>query len=195
MSRHHCFLCPIQPRHPLSHIQRHTTFATPPQDRRLLRAPYQVVIPPVPLQQVLIVLGDFNYDPRRGGVETEVDREVRMFVDEMRLQDVSYSGALGPSHYPALESSVSSRIDAPYVDPRWVKGVTPGYMVGSDKMKDRRGHCPMMVTVDVKVGDPVDEEEDEQGQKRRGSICCRWYGGRRSGMRGGSSKGSKCTSK
>ena len=37
----------------------------------------------------VIVVGDFNYDLRRRGTETEVDREVRMFVEEMRLQDVS----------------------------------------------------------------------------------------------------------
>ena len=30
-------------------------------------------------------------------------------------------------------------------------------------MQDRKGHCPMMVTVDVKVGEPGDDEEDEQG--------------------------------
>ena len=43
---------------------------------------------------------NLNYDPRRRGVETEVDREVRLFMKEMRLQDVSYSGAPGSSHYP-----------------------------------------------------------------------------------------------
>ena len=78
----------------------------------------------------VIVVGDFNYDPRRRGAETEVDREVRRFVEEMTLQDVSYSGAPGPSHYPAPESSAPSRIDAVYADPSWVKGVTAGYMVG-----------------------------------------------------------------
>ena len=65
----------------------------------------------------VIVVGDFNYDPRRRGAETEVDREVRKFVEEMRLQDVSYSGAPGPSHYQAPEGSAPSRIDAVYADP------------------------------------------------------------------------------
>ena len=60
----------------------------------------------------VIVVGDFNYDPPRRGAETEVDREVRTFVEEMGLQDVSYSGAPGPSHYPAPEGSAPSRIDA-----------------------------------------------------------------------------------
>ena len=32
----------------------------------------------------VIVVGDFNYDPRRRGAETEVDQEVRLFVEEMR---------------------------------------------------------------------------------------------------------------
>ena len=41
----------------------------------------------------VIVVGDFNYDPRMRGAETEVHREVWMFVKEMQLQDVSYSGA------------------------------------------------------------------------------------------------------
>ena len=53
----------------------------------------------------VIVVGDFNYDPRRRGAETEVDHEVRKFVEEVRLQDVSYSRVPGPSHYPAPEGS------------------------------------------------------------------------------------------
>ena len=116
----------------------------------------------------VIVVGDFNYDPWRRGAETEVDHEVRMFVEEMRLQDVSYSGVPGPSHYPAPEGSTPSRIDAMYADPRWVKGLTAGYMVWPDEMQDRKGHSPMMVTVDVKVGEPGDNEEDEQGSDEEG---------------------------
>ena len=54
-----------------------------------------------------------------------------------------------------------------YADPMWVKGVTAGYMVGPDEMEDRKGHCPVMVTVDVKVGEPGDEEE-EQGSDEEG---------------------------
>ena len=116
----------------------------------------------------VIVVGDFNYDPRRRGAETEVDREVRMFVEEMRLQDVSYSEGPGPSHYRAPEGRTPSWIDAVYADPRWVKGVTARYMFGPDKMQDRKGHCPVMVTVDVKVGGPGDDEEDEQGSDEKG---------------------------
>ena len=116
----------------------------------------------------VIVVGDFNYDPRRRGAGTEMDREVRLFLEEMRLQDVSYHGALGPSHYPAPEGSSPSRIDAVYTDPGWVKGVTAGYMVGPDELHDRKEHCPMMVTVDVKVGEPGDEEEEEQGSDKEG---------------------------
>ena len=116
----------------------------------------------------VIVVGDFKYDPRRRGAETEVDREVRKFVEEMRLQDVSYSGAPGPPHYPAPEGSAPSRIDAVYADPSWVKGVTAGYMVGPEEMQDRKGHWPMMVTVDVKVGEPGDNQEDEQGSAEEG---------------------------
>ena len=108
----------------------------------------------------VVVVGDFNYDPRRRGAETDVDREVRFFVEEVRLQDVSYSGATGPSHYPAPEGSRPSRRDAVYADPRWVKAMTAGYMVEPDEMQDRKGHCPLMVTLDVKVGEPGDEEED-----------------------------------
>ena len=88
------------------------------------------------------VAGDFNYNLRRRGMETEMDREVRMFVEKMRLQDVSYSGAPGPSHYPAPEGSAPSWIDAAYADSRRVKGVTAGYMVGPDKMQDRKGALP-----------------------------------------------------
>ena len=122
----------------------------------------------------VIVVGDLNCDPRRRGAETEVDREVRMFVEEMRLQDVSYSGAPGPSHYPAPKGSTPSQRDAVYADPRWVKRVTAGYMVGPDKMQDRKGHCPMMVTVDVKVGEPGDDEEDEQGSDEEGVSQPPW---------------------
>ena len=103
-------------------------------------------------REPVIVVGDFNYDPWRRGAETEVDREVRMFVEEMRLQDVSYSGVAGPSHYQAPEGSTPSRIDAVYADPRRVKRVTAGYMVEPDKLQDRKGHCPMGMTVDMKGG-------------------------------------------
>ena len=116
----------------------------------------------------VIVVGDFNYDPRRRGAETQVDREVQMFVEEKGLQNVSYSGAPGPSHYRAPEGSTPSRIDAVCADPRWVKGVTAGYMVGPEEMQDRKRHCPMMVTVDVKVGEPGDDEKDEQGSDEEG---------------------------
>ena len=97
-----------------------------------------------------------------------MDREVRMFVEEMRLQDVSYSGTPGPSHSPAPEGITLSRIDTVYADPRWVKGVKAGYMEGPDKMQDRKGQCPGMVTVDVKVGEPGDDQEDEQGSNEQG---------------------------
>ena len=118
----------------------------------------------------VIVVGDVNYDPRRRGTETELDREVRKFVEEMRQQDVLYSGAPGPSHYPAPQGSAPSRIDAVYADPSWVKGVTAGYMVGPEEMQDRKGHCSMMVTVDVKVGEPGDDQEAEQGSDKEG-VC------------------------
>ena len=93
---------------------------------------------------------------------------MRLFVEEMRLHDVLYHGAPGPSHYLAPEGSTPSRIDAVYTDPRWVNGVRAEYMVGPDKTQDRKGHCPMMVTVDVKVGEPGDEEEEEQGSDEEG---------------------------
>ena len=55
-----------------------------------------------------------------------------------------------------------------YTDPRWVKGVTAGYMVGPEEMQDRKGHCPMMLTVDVKAGEPGNNEEDEQVSDEEG---------------------------
>ena len=116
----------------------------------------------------VIVVGDFKYDPRRRGAEMEVDRKVRMLVEQMQLRDVSYSGVPGPWNYSAPEGSAPLRIDAVYADPRWVKGVTAGYMVGPDEMQDRKGHCPMMVTVDVKVGEPGEDGEDEQGSDEEG---------------------------
>ena len=119
----------------------------------------------------VIVVEDFNYDPRRRGTEAEVDREVRMFLEEMRLQNVSCSGAPGPSHYPATEGSTPSRIDAEYADPRCVKGVTAGYMVGPDEMQDRKGHCPMMVTVDVNWGSQGMTGRMSKGRTKKASAC------------------------
>ena len=49
------------------------------------------------------MVADFNYDPNRRSVETELDGEVSMFVREMWLRDVSYNRARGPSHYPASD--------------------------------------------------------------------------------------------
>ena len=46
--------------------------------------------------------------------------------------------------------------------------MTAGYMVGPEEMQDRKGHCPMMVTVDVKLGEPGDDEDDEQGSDEEG---------------------------
>ena len=57
---------------------------------------------------------------------------------------------------------MESRIDAVYADPQWVRGVTAGYMVGEEEMKERKGHCPMMVTVEVRVEGPEDEEGKER---------------------------------
>ena len=73
--------------------------------------------------------------------------------------------------------SAPSLIDPVYADARWVKGVTAGYIMGPDKMQDRKGHCPMMVTVDVQVGEPGDEEEDKQGSEEEGVnllLLVRW---------------------
>ena len=46
--------------------------------------------------------------------------------------------------------------------------MTAGYMVGPDEMQDRKGYCPMMATVDVKVGEPGYDEEDERGSDEEG---------------------------
>ena len=52
---------------------------------------------------LVIAVEDFNYDPRRSGAGTEVDREVRLSVEQILLQDVSYNGAPCPSHYLAAK--------------------------------------------------------------------------------------------
>ena len=91
---------------------------------------------------LVIVVWDFNYNPRRRGAETEVDQEVRLFVEEMRLQVVLYNGAPGPSHYPAPEGSPLSRIHAVYANPKWVWGATAGYMVGPEEMQDSKRALP-----------------------------------------------------
>ena len=49
-----------------------------------------------------------------------------------------------------------------YANPWWVRGLKAGYMMGPEEMRDRKGHCPMMVTVDMKVRKPGEEEDEEQ---------------------------------
>ena len=95
----------------------------------------------------LVVVGDFNSDPRGKTAETEVE--------------------------PAQEGITASRIDAVYADPRWVRGVTAGYMVGPEEMQDTRGRCPMMVIVGVRRGGQGTTCTGNVSPKRRGSTCRR----------------------
>ena len=93
------------------------------------------------------------------------------------MQDVSYNGAPGPSYYRVAEESTPSRIEAMYADPRSVRGVTAGYVVGPQEMRDGKVHCPMILTVDVKVGQPGEEEEEEQESDEEGvslPLPVRW---------------------
>ena len=115
-----------------------------------------------PERALVIVVGDYNHGPQRQGVETEEDWELRLFLEEMRLQDMSYNSAPGPSHYPAPEGSTASRIDAVYANPQCFCGVRAGYTVGPEEIWDKKGHCPKMVAVEVKVGEPGDDEDAEQ---------------------------------
>ena len=108
------------------------------------------------------VFGDFNYNPQRQGAETDVDQEVRLFVEKTGLQDVSYNGARGP------EGSAASRIDALYADPKWARGVTAGYMVGPKERQDMKRHCPMMLNMKVKVGEPGDNQDEEHKSNEEG---------------------------
>ena len=55
-----------------------------------------------------------------------------------------------------------------YANPQLVGGVTAGGIVGSEVMLDRKGHCPMMLTVDVKVREPGEEEEEERESDEMG---------------------------
>ena len=93
---------------------------------------------------------------------------MRLFEEEIVLQDVSYNGAPGLSHYPAPERSAASRRNAAYADPWWVLGVTAEYMVGPEDMRDKKGHCPMMMTVEVKLGEPGDDKVEEQESDEEG---------------------------
>ena len=66
-----------------------------------------------------------------------------------------------------------------YADPPLVGVVTAGYMVGPEEIRDRKGHCPMMVPVEVKVGEPGEDEDEEQGSKEEGvslQTPVRWAG-------------------
>ena len=78
----------------------------------------------------VIVVEDYHYDPRRSGAGTEVDEEVRLLVEEMQLQDMSYNGTTGPSHYPAHRGkhAVKERCNlcAPSVGPEGDGGVYGG---------------------------------------------------------------------
>ena len=87
---------------------------------------------------------------------------MRLFVNEMRMQDVSYNRASGPSHYHAPEGSAASRRDAVFADRWWVRRVMARHVVGPQKMRDNEGHYPIMVTVEMKAGEPGDVEDEEQ---------------------------------
>ena len=93
---------------------------------------------------------------------------MRMILEEMRLQDVSYNRAPGPWHYPAPAGSTVSMKDVVYADPRWVRGMTARYMVESEEMLDKKGHCPMMVTVEVKGWEPGEDRDQEQESDEEG---------------------------
>ena len=49
-----------------------------------------------------------------------------------------------------------------YADPRWVRGQTARYIVGPEEMQDRKGHCPIMVTREMKVAEPGENQDEEQ---------------------------------
>ena len=68
-------------------------------------------------------------------------------------------------------------------------------MMGPNEMQHRKGHCPLMVTVEMKVGEPGDEEEDEQESDEEGVHLPPLVGCTEERMRGGSSRGSRCASK
>ena len=136
----------------------------------------------------VFVVGDFNYHPRRRGTETEVDRKVRMFVEEMRLQDVSYSGAPGPSHIVVDRSGVRG--------PQIGQGGNGGVYGGAGQNAGQGGALPH-------DGDSGREGLGSQGMTRRmskgrtkkASACRQGSSRRRRGKRGGSSGDSRCTSK
>ena len=55
-----------------------------------------------------------------------------------------------------------------YANPPWVRGLKAGYMMGPEEMRYMKGHCPMKVTVDVKVGEPGKGEDEEQESDEEG---------------------------
>ena len=54
-------------------------------------------------------MGDFNYDPNKKGAETEVDREIRQFLGQINLNDVSYSEACAPRTTLLQKEALSHR--------------------------------------------------------------------------------------
>ena len=88
---------------------------------------------------------------------------MKRFIDDMGLGDASCGDAPEPSHHHAPESSGASRIDAVYANPKWRQGVAAGHMVREEEMRNKKGHRPLMVTVDLSKegeaeGDMVEED-------------------------------------
>ena len=63
------------------------------------------------------LVGDFNYDPSRAGMETEVDREMRELC---RGYGTAVQQGTRAVPLPITRGSAESRIDALYVDPELV---------------------------------------------------------------------------
>ena len=55
-----------------------------------------------------------------------------------------------------------------YANRRWVLGVMAGYMVGPEEMRDWKGNCPMIVTLDVKIGEQGEDDNEGQGSDEGG---------------------------
>ena len=71
---------------------------------------------------LVILVGDFNYDPRRAWEDTKVDKGKYREVVNMGPEDVSYNCAMVSSHDPAPEGSLRCTINTVYVDPKRVDG-------------------------------------------------------------------------
>ena len=93
---------------------------------------------------------------------------MKLFVEEMELQDVS------PNWAPRSFALPGPRRKRGIKYRRGISGPTVGtwgdnriYMAAREEMEERKGHCPMMVTMAVRVEGPREKRKGSMSQTNK----------------------------